>query len=404
MSSDREFNSQELDDYVPDELRSKESMIQPFDWYQKKRSEGAIQYDESRDVYDVFGYDTAKTILQNDDQFLRHDLRGGHGNTVENDPLSYLDNAMMWSDGDTHNRVKGDLFELFSPARMGEMRSVIESVTEAELRYFTVDSRQFDFAREFAVPVSLKITMNILGVPEEDYDKVHGWITELSDIKRSEYYSDSSDSPNDSTGAVEYMKKLIKEREKEPQDDMITAMLDSTDLDYDEVGSNCIDVMVASTGTMADFLSDTLYLLSQHNLFYEDVFSEFPDIVEEVARYRSPIQAQLRVAGGEVTVNGNGLEQGSEIVIWFGAANRDPDQFENPNEFVPDRDPDHLGFGTGAHACIGAPLARFEIPTILTVVMASIQGVEVIDESVAPNPSASSLGFARLPVSFVMRE
>lgn len=399
MSVENGFKTADLHDSVPEKLRSREALIDPFDWYHEKRQNGPIQYDEQREVYDVFSYDTVKRVLQNGEQFLRPSLSDAHGTSRSNDPLMYLDNAMMWSDGTEHKQVKSDLFEYFSPDQMMEMRNVVEEVSESVLRSAVETGTEFDFAQEFAEPVSLQITMKLLGVPQSDYIHIYDWITEITNIKRSEYRKSSGNEPVHSVDAIAYMRELVENREKNPTDDLISTMATETGLESEQVGANALDLMVASTKTMSEFLTNAVYLLVTNELAYDDVFDRFPDILEEVLRYRSPIQAQLRVAGEDVTVAGEELTEGDEVVVWFGAANRDSDQYDRPDEFIPDRNPEHLAFGTGPHACIGAPLARFEAPIILEYFIENSEQITISNDSIVPTLSPTSLGFNELPVS-----
>lgn len=399
MSVENEFKIADLHDSVPKKLRSREALIDPFAWYHEKRQNGPIQYDEQREVYDVFSYETVKSVLQNGEQFLRPSLSDAHGASRSNDPLLYLDNAMMWSDGIEHKQVKSDLFEYFSPEQMMEMRNVVEEISESVLCSAVETGTEFDFAQEFAEPVSLRITMKLLGVPQSDYTRIYDWITEITNIKRSEYRKSSGNEPVHSVDAITYMRELVEERERNPTDDLISTMAIETSLDSEQVGSNALDLMVASTKTMSEFLTNAVYLLATNELAQQDVFDMFPDILEEVLRYRSPIQAQLRVADEDLIINGEELTEGDEIVVWFGAANRDPEQYNRPDEFIPDRDPDHLAFGSGPHACIGAPLARFEAPIILKYFITNSQPITVLEDSIIPTLSPSSLGFNVLPVS-----
>ena len=396
--SDR-FDADSLPDTVPDALRSKEAMIEPFDWYATWRENGPIQYDADREVYDILSYDLAKRVLQDDARFKRHSLSDEFGGLESNSPHAYLNNALMWSNDRQHSDAKNQLFEYFTPNQVRELQNVITTVTSRELDAALADGPEFDLSTEFAVPVSLKITMELLGVPRDDYEKLYEWIIEITKIKRSEHKQDAGSPPTHSREAVEYMRSLVESRTKRPQDDLISELATDTNLTQEQIGSNALDLMVASTKTMSESVTNAVYLFVKHDLLgYED-WRELATVFEEVLRYRSPIQAQLRQVSEELRLDGTHLQPGDEVVVWFGAANHDPEQFDRPREFRPDREPDHLAFGSGAHACIGAPLARFEGPIILSTFLRYVDGIEILDESVVPTTSPASLGFDRLPVS-----
>lgn len=396
---DSESFIEKLPDSVPDPLQSREALINPFGWYSEKRQNGSIQYDDRRGVYDLLSYRAVEEVLQNAEQFLRPSLADDHGAHSSRDPLVYLDNAMMWSDGTEHKQVKSELFEYFSPARIQELGTTIERVSESETRSLLQGGTEFDFAQDFAEPVSLKITMELLGVPVDDYDRIYRWIVEITEIKRSEYSRAAGDEPVHSKQAVEYIEDIVATRETDPRDDLISVMVNDTGLSDEQVGSNCLDLMVASTKTMSEFLTNAVYLLTDDGSAPDESDHELSETLEEVLRYRSPIQAQLRTVNQTTSIEGTSVEKGEQLVLWFGAANRDPRRYDSPDEFVPSRNPDHLAFGAGPHACIAAPLARFEAPIILRTFLDSFDQLTVLRGAAVPTLSPSSLGFNELPVS-----
>lgn len=91
------------------------------------------------------------------------------------------------------------------------------------------------------------------------------------------------------------------------------------------------------------------------------------------------------------------IPQDETVILWIGSANRDPDIFENPDTFIPERDPDHIAFGSGSHTCIGAPLARLEASIILKTLFDYFEDITVLD-SYTPLAKPSDLGFEKLPV------
>jgi len=399
MGTNNENTAGKMPESLPEPLKSKESLIEPFDWYAKQRRSGAIHYDGQRSVYDVFGYQEVGTILQDGNRFLRPSLDGAHERSDPESPLAYLDNAMMWSDGQAHADVKGDLFEYFRPDRMVEMRNTIRSVADSQIESALDGGTEFDFAQDFAEPVSLKIAMELVGVPETDYTRMHAWLDEIAAIKRSEFSKRENKTPGHSTKAVEYMQNLVQTKKENPADDLLSVIANNTELNETEVGSNCLDLMMASLKTMSDFLTNTLYLIVNHDLVTELQNYEISEFLEEVLRYRSPIQSHVRKTSESVRVAGTDIPEGSDVVLWLGAANRDPKEYDQPAEFRPRREPEHLAFGSGPHACIAAPLARFEAPIILNSFITRFEEISTSGELLEPTSAASSLGFKRFPVS-----
>src|SRR5699024_4599860 len=122
--------------------------------------------------------------------------------------------------------------------------------------------------------------------------------------------------------------------------------------------------------------------------------------VEEVLRYRAPVQAMTRIANSDVSLGDATIEEGDRIIAWLGAANRDERQFEDSDSFVPDRRPTgHLGFGNGTHYCLGAPLARLEARVALSKIL-SLDGLSLAETDLSPTRSSFIYGVESLPISY----
>ena len=122
--------------------------------------------------------------------------------------------------------------------------------------------------------------------------------------------------------------------------------------------------------------------------------------IEEVLRYRSPVQSMFRVAKSDVRVGGETIPEGGRVVAWIGSANHDEEQFPHAEEFDIERSPNrHVAFGHGIHYCLGAPLARLEGKIALEAVLERFEGVELAPNTALERmPSNIVLGLKRLPM------
>lgn len=397
MSTDSVFSPTKIPDDVPTELQSKRGLLEPFEWYHNQLQTHPVQFDPDRGVWDTFQYDDVKRIFHSPETFQRPNL-SPRTDSGDDDPLKYLGNAMVWSDGSGHDTSKQNMFGHFTPGTLEEMKSKIEQIAKAELENHFTSGEPFDFVSEYAIPVTLKIPMRLLGVPESDYNQILKWIETFAEVSLSEHSDRESTNPKAMAETVEYFEALMAERARNPQDDLISLLVNRTPVDRRFIGANCFDILFAGQGTMTDFLSNAIYLHGQQRIFDQDPDSDMGTVLEEVLRYRSPIQAQARRTTETATVNGIDIPAGERVICWIGAANRDPNKYDNPDEFRPARNPEHLAFGHGSHSCIGFSLARIEAPLILKTFFDAVEEIEVLEDQIIPAPTPQLLTYDQLPV------
>ena len=390
-----------IPDGLPEALKDERALHDPFEWYRRQRETTSVQYDPQRDVWDVFSYEAVRTGLQDSDRLVRRQLSQGHMGSET--PFSYLDTALVWSDGADHKQAKGQLFKYFQPGLLQDLRSAVRTISEAQLTTALADGPEFDFVSDFAVPVPLRVVMDVVGVPGEDHQQMLAWLETFREVMNSEYSAKGSDDEAAMAEAVAYFRDLVAERKADPRDDLISQLARDTSLSDAEIGSNCFDFILAGQGTMSEFLANALYLFDDHDML--DAVLDDGDavdlsvVLEEVLRFRSPLQSRARQTTEAVTLDGTEIPADETVILWIGAANRDPDQYEAPETFRPERDPQHLAFGNGPHTCIGAPLARLEAPIVLDAFFAAVESVTLDLDAARPKNKASKLGFERLPVA-----
>ncbi|MFQ3477480.1 cytochrome P450 [Halonotius sp. F2-221B] len=396
MASDSKVVDGKEADSLPKGLRSNEALHDPFDWYHNKRSTAPIQHDPNRGVYDVFSYELVKKGLQDNKALCRPQLT----EEETDDPLSYFDTGMVWSDGPSHKQVKGELFQYFSPRMLQGIEDSIVSITESQLDTATADTGELDLVEDFAVPVPLRVIMDFIGIPQDDHEQLLEWLETFRSVMTSEDSDKASIKGGHMAGAAEYFKGLVDERQANPQNDLISQLSTETELTPEEIGSNCFDFALAGQGTMSELLTNAVYILDQRNYISEIDDYNLSVVLEEILRYRSPLQARARRTTNQITLGETTIPADETVILWIGAANRDPEKFEDPDIFDPYRDPDHLAFGSGSHNCIGAPIARLEAPIVLETLFDRLPQVDIDYSNLIPKPKASKLGFDKMPVQF----
>jgi len=397
MASDSKVVDGDTAEYLPKGLRSNEALHDPFEWYQTKRSSAPVQYDSHRGVYDVFSYELVKKGLQNGEQLKRPQLT----EEETNDPLAYFDTGMVWSDGANHKRVKGELFRYFSPQMLQGIEQSIQSITDDQLAIATASDGTFDLVEDFAVPIPLRVIMEFIGIPQEDHRQLLEWLETFRSVMTSEDSAKTSVKGGHMDAAAAYFKDLVDDRQANPQNDLVSQLVAETSLSAEEIGSNCFDFALAGQGTMSELLTNAVYLLDQHGYISEIEDYDLDLVLEEILRYRSPLQARARKTTEQLVLGETTIPADATVVLWIGAANRDPKRFDEPNVFDPHRDPEHLAFGSGSHNCIGAPIARLEAPIILRRLFDEIGQLNIDYGNLVPKPKASKLGFDEMPAHTV---
>jgi cytochrome P450 len=241
-----------------------------------------------------------------------------------------------------------------------------------------IDAGSIEFVEQFAVPLPVEVIAHALNVPESrmaDFkrwsdDSIAGIGTNISLDARIEAEK----------GVNEYQHYFAAEFEKrktEPQDDLLTALLqariddddpDVTDkrpLDMPEMLSIVQQLLVAGNETTTKLLTETMRLLANNPDQWAQLKADpgrAPAVIEEALRLSTPTQGMFRIATVEHELDGVHIPQGARIVIVFASANRDEALFSDPDAFDPDREGlrEHLAFGKGIHFCLGAALSRLE--------------------------------------------
>jgi cytochrome P450 len=188
---------------------------------------------------------------------------------------------------------------------------------------------------------------------------------------------------------VAYFTEIIARRRREPGDDLISGLLQAEiageRLEIPELLGFCTLLLIAGNETTTNLVGNALLCFAERPDAWELLRAEpalLPQAIEELIRYRSPVQAMYRVTTQPVELGGQALPPGSGVIAFIGAGNHDPAQFAEPERFVIDRQPNrHLGFGHGIHYCLGAPLARLEARIALGALLGRVRHLRRADDA-----------------------
>ena len=280
---------------------------------------------------------------------------------------------LLFLDAPDHTRVRALVSKAFTPRSVGAAEPGIRAqISDALDR---VRSRgRMELISEFAYPLPARIICQLMGVPPEDHEVV---VRQAPALARALDPITTAEIMRESDRAVEvlteYLDGLIESRRRQPADDLVSALISAEEsgdrLSRQELLSILVLLLLAGHETTANLVGNGLLGLIRH----PDAgrrWRDEPEVrrtgVEELLRFCGPIQMTQRITTMPTTLAREVIPPGRLVILVLGAANRDPRVFEDPGQLLLDRDPNpHLAFSSGAHFCIGAPLARLEARLML---------------------------------------
>jgi cytochrome P450 len=357
-----------------------DSLDEIFDEYSRLLSECPVGYSEN---YGGFWFLTRYADVHSAEQDPR---TFSVAPTMLLPPLG-TDRPMIPIDIDppAHPRYRKILLPYFTPSRIDRLEPGTREQAR-ELISSIPTSGGFDASAAFARPMPSLVFCRFAGFPTEDAERFDVWIDRI-------FYRRTTD-PADAQAAADdvyaYFRDLLEERRNAPHiDDLIGGLLaaeiDGRPLTDDELLNFIYTLFVAGLDTTAWTIRSSLWHLAQHpqdrRRLREDP-SLIPGAVEEFLRTLSPVQAMARTVTRDVDMDGHRVKEAERVVLVFGAANRDPEEFPAPDAIRIDREENrHLAFGVGIHRCIGSNLGRLEVKVALEEFLAAFSDFELAGES-----------------------
>lgn len=284
---------------------------------------------------------------------------------------------LVVTDPPRHGRLRGLMNQGLTPAHVRRIGQDIAAAVRAVLDP-VAPGEEFDFVARIAAPVPVATICSLIGVPPEEFQNVYR-------LTRAAFGADDS---SINTGLVaaaatsahielmEYLLDLLAAKRRRP-DDGILSRLAAPDagLTEDEILLNCDNLLIGGNETTRYAAAGGLRALLDHPGQWRRLRAGDGDLdcaVEEILRWTSPGMHVMRTTTRPVELGGVHLAPDEQITVWIPAVNRDEAVFERPGQFDIDRRPNrHLGFGVGAHFCLGAALARRELGEIFTQLAAA---------------------------------
>lgn len=380
-------------------------VLNPFPTYQQMREENPVFYDN--DHWNVFRYEDVQRVLSD------YNLFSSQFAGDPNDPSSPFAASMISSDPPRHRELRSLVTQAFTPRAVEALALRIKEIVHHYLDKIMGDGRM-DVIRDLGDPLPVIVIAELMGIPTQDREKFKIWSDKIVSLANVAGEFDYSQFQNDNGAIMEmaqYFFGLINERQQHPGDDLISGLLKAEmeggrKLDMIELLGFCSLLLVAGNETTTNLIGNAMLTFSEHPEIWQQLRLEpenIPQAIEEVLRYRSPVQSMFRVAKEDVEIAGQRIPKGSRLVAWIGSANHDEAQFPDAEVFDPARNPNrHLAFGQGIHYCLGAPLARLEARIALTEMVERFHGFSVVPGAdVRRMPSTLVYGLKSIPIEFV---
>ncbi len=327
-----------------------------------------------------------------DVKFVLGDLRFSRALGLEHDEPrlspSKMDSGILSMDPPEHTRLRKLVAKAFTQRRVETLRPRVRELANGLVDSLLAHGAPVDLVEGFALPLPVAVICELLGVPVADRPKFRVW----SDAALSTSRLTAEESERNREELRAYMAGLIAQHREQPQDDLMTALIEARDvrdrLTELELVDLCVGILVAGHETTASQIPNFVYALLDQPEQWQRLCADpglIPAAVEELLRF-VPLGAGAgfpRYATEDIEVGGVLVRAGEPVLVAVGAANRDRLQFGAAERLDFDRgDFQHLGFGHGVHHCLGAPLARLELQEALRALVTELPGLHLAGDIV----------------------
>jgi cytochrome P450 len=386
------------------DLRLLREDINPFPVYAEMRQNAPVYFDKSIRNWNVFRYADVQRVLSDHERFSSQFQHNSNDN-----PEMPFNASMISSDPPRHRKLRALVTQAFTPRAVESLAPRIQQIVDEHLQPCLTNG-QMDAIGDLGYPLPVIVIAEMLGIPAEDRMRFKSWSDEV--VQMSNRGRNLNPKQADQSAMMEmsaYFMQMIDQRRKQPGEDLISgllvAQLDGEKLELIELLGFCALLLVAGNETTTNLIGNALLTFAEQPETWARLRSHpelVPQVVEEVLRFRSPVQSMFRVTKEQVNIAGQDIPARIPLVAWIGSANRDETMFPDAGRFDLDRQPNrHLAFGQGIHYCLGAPLARLEARITLTSMLKEIEMIRLAPQAELERlPSNLVYGLRSLPLLF----
>jgi fatty acid omega-hydroxylase len=388
-----------------------ENRANPYPFFDELRKTPVVRV--TNGIYAVTGYEELMALAH--DPRVSSDLRKGHQPEGRNRQIADQsvvgmspeiagaygqEPSFIAQDPPDHDRARRQCMRFFGPPECPDLIPGMEPSCQRivnELLDKAMGKSRIDVVDEFAYPLPVNVICRVMGIPVEDEPQFHTWITDIASgvfdlgpdlhTEEGQVRRDKGEAAN--TELHSYIVGLAEQAAKSPGPGMISQLVhdDGPDgrMSPSAIINNTILLFVAGHDSTVNLISHCV-LTVLRNPWSVELLSSRPELIpgaiEEVLRLQSSVQFfPTRSALADIEIAGTTIPRGSPIYLMYGAANRDPRRFSDPNTFDPRRrDNEHVGWGRGIHVCFGGPLARLEVNTAFEAFLRRVENPRLVED------------------------
>jgi cytochrome P450 len=319
----------------------------------------------------------------------------------------------IFFDPPEHSKARALIARAFTPGVVAQLEPRIREISKALLDA-KIDRGEMDLTKDYAVPLPMLVIAELIGIPEGDWSRYTRWSEVILNLSLTRSGGEKaatalSDFVATTAEMAAYLSEMIARRRAEPRSDLLTrlveAEVDGERLSHEEILGFFQLLLLAGQETTTNLISNSIICLLENEGEYVRRKASpelIPSFIEEVLRFRSPLQWVMRTPQADVELHGQTIPAGALVLAMIGSANRDPKRFSDPDHFDCTRSPNpHLAFGHGIHSCLGAALSRLEGRIAIPDLLARLNGLTLASaDPWQPRTALHVHGPARLPIRF----
>ncbi len=375
-----------------------------FDELREERPLARMVYPDGHVGWIVSSYELVREVLS--DSRFSHSCEVGHfpvthqGQVLPTHPL--IPGMFIHMDPPEHTRYRKLLTGEFTVRRTSRLTSHIEAVAAEQIEVMRAHGGPADLVKTFAKPLVLRVLSEMVGLPYTERDRYLHAVTLLHDAE-----ADAAEAAAAYVEAQAFFDEVIERRRKQPEDDLISALVADEELTSEELRNIVTLLLFAGYETTESALAVGVFALLHHADQLAALRADPAKLdatIEELLRYLTVNQYHTyRTALEDIKLDGEVIRKGDSVTVSMPAANRDPAKFECPAKLDIERDTSgHVAFGFGVHQCLGQNLARIELRVGLSALLQAFPGLRLAVEAdeVPLRLKGSVFAVKNLPVSW----